>query len=419
MPWPVQHLPLIQNWDCHGCGECCREYQVTVTDEERARIAGQGWADDPSYAGVPLFVRGGSWRRPVYRLNARADNTCIFLDENGRCRIHAKFGSAAKPLACRIYPFVLVPAGDHWRVGIRFACPSAADNRGRRIDNSLDDLREYALALETRENLAERAPDAPPLRTGQRVAWSDLVRFNDALLKILRRPDSPLEFRLRLCLALDSLCRQAKFHAISGPRLTEFLNVVVESLAAEVESDPERVEQPGWIGRILFRQAVALYSRRDTGPRRGISARGRVALLRAAWRFARGTGPVPRVHGLLPETTFEKLELPAGPLPTVSEQQLTRYYCVKIESMHFFGPTNFRLPYWDGLESLLLTFPAIMWLARAFGDQPREEAIGLALRIVDDNFAYNKLLGLSRQRLSTRILAGRGELARLIAWYSR
>jgi lysine-N-methylase len=121
----------------------------------------------------------------------------------------------------------------------------------------------------------------------------------------------------------------------------------------------------------------------------------------------------------MPETTFADLERPAGPLPAATETMLTRYYRVKCESMHFFGPTNFRLPYLDGLESLLLTFPVIMWLARAFTDRSRDDAVLLAMRIVDDNFGYNKLLGLSRQRLSTRIMAARGEMAKLIAWYSR
>src|SRR5262249_48382495 len=79
MAWPVRHLPVLQNWDCHACGECCREYQVTVTEAERQRIESQGWHDDPGYAGLPLFIKGGTWRQPVYRLNARADNTCIFL----------------------------------------------------------------------------------------------------------------------------------------------------------------------------------------------------------------------------------------------------------------------------------------------------------------------------------------------------
>lgn len=419
MPWPVRHLPVVQNWDCHGCGECCREYQVTVTDAERDRILAQGWEKDPNYKGIPLFIPAGTWRRPLTRVNVRPDNTCIFLNDDGRCRIHAKFGSEAKPLACRIYPFVLVPTGDHWRVGLRFACPSAADNLGRPMKASLDDLRQYAQVLESREGLSDRSTEAPPLRTGSRVPWDDLERFNRAIINILDRPDSPLEFRLRLCLALDLLCRQAKFEAVQGARLSEFLELVTESLASEVETDLERIPAPGWIGRILFRQAAAVYSRRDTGPRRGVSSRGRLALLWAAWHFMRGKGRVPRVHGLMPETTFAQLEVPAGLLPPESERMLTRYYKVKVESMHFFGPTNFSMPYWEGFESLLVTFPAILWLSRAFADRSRHEAITLALRIVDDNFAYNKLLGMGRQRLSTRLMVSRGELNRLMAWYSR
>src|SRR5262249_51246004 len=124
MPLPVRHLPVLQNWDCHGCADCCHEYSVQVTEEERKRIEDQGWSQLPEYQGIDLFVREGSRRKPNWRLNHRANSACIFLNDDGRCKIHAKFGSAAKPLACRVFPFMLVPTGDHWRVGIRFACPS-------------------------------------------------------------------------------------------------------------------------------------------------------------------------------------------------------------------------------------------------------------------------------------------------------
>jgi lysine-N-methylase len=43
----------------------------------------------------------------------------------------------------------------------------------------------------------------------------------------------------------------------------------------------------------------------------------------------------------------------------------------------------------------------------------------IALRIVDDNFGFNPLLGSRRQLFAARLLAQRGELARLAAWYSR
>src|SRR5262249_1616332 len=122
-------LPLIQNWDCQACGTCCKEYHVGVSEEERRRIEAQGWEKEPGFAELPLFLRTGPpWRR-LYERNRHPDGSCIFLSEQGRCRIHERFGSDAKPLPCRLYPFVLVPVGDEWRVGLRFACPSAAGSR--------------------------------------------------------------------------------------------------------------------------------------------------------------------------------------------------------------------------------------------------------------------------------------------------
>ena len=42
MSLPIRHLPVLQNWDCHVCGSCCKEYLVTITDEERRRIEAPG-----------------------------------------------------------------------------------------------------------------------------------------------------------------------------------------------------------------------------------------------------------------------------------------------------------------------------------------------------------------------------------------
>ena len=39
--------------------------------------------------------------------------------------------------------------------------------------------------------------------------------------------------------------------------------------------------------------------------------------------------------------------------------------------------------------------------------------------MIDHNFGFNPLLGTQRQRLSLGILVARGELGRLVGWYSR
>src|SRR3954453_17812261 len=83
MAFPIHLLPVLQNWDCHVCGTCCQEYQVTISDDERKRIETQGW-DPVDLGGLAPFIRKGPpWARR-YQLNHRADGSCVFLSEQGR-----------------------------------------------------------------------------------------------------------------------------------------------------------------------------------------------------------------------------------------------------------------------------------------------------------------------------------------------
>lgn len=412
MPLVRIQLPLIQKWDCHGCASCCRDYRVHLDDEEHARIASQDWATDPELAGLSLIGRD----RQGYHLGQRADGSCVFLSAQGRCRIHERYGSAAKPFACRLYPFVLIPGGEHWSVGLRFSCPSVVRNEGKPLDAHVGELSELQAELAKRE---PRSSLPPTLGAGQAVGWPDFNRFIGAILFILKNADEPLERRWRKVLALRTLCQQARFEKVHGMRLGEFLEVIRSGLDAEVPADPADVPPPSWVGRILFRQALAVYLRKDVGPERGPAARNRWALLGAAWRFARGRGDVPRLHTLLPETTFEHAEQPAGPLPEAMQGLLERYYLAKVASMQFCGPVNFGKSFWEGLEELALTCAVHLWLRRALSELAAEEAAVRAVRIVDHNFGYSPHLGTRRQRISLGILAGRGELEKLIAWYSR
>ncbi len=426
MSAPLHPLPLVQNWDCHVCGECCREYVVGISDEERRRIEAQGWEKEQEFAGLPLFTRSGwPWARR-YALRRQPDGSCIFLGENNRCRIHERFGPDAKPLPCKLFPFVIVPVGDRWRVSLRFACPSASANLGRPAGAHAEAIQKYVEELVVRDKLSDHSDSPqrlglkPPVLAGsQRVSWEDFNRFADAVAGVLRESKEPLERRFRKVLALARLCRQADFDKIQGGRLKEFLSLVTASLDAETPGDPASLPPPSWIGRVLFRQALAIYSRKDQGPKRGLSKQGRLALLVAAMRFVRGKGAVPRLHGRLPDATFEQAEQSAGPLPAEANAILERYYTIKTESLQYCGPGYFHVGFWEGVEALALTYPVIMFLRRLFRDLPPAEAIQQALIIADDHFGFNRALGSMRQRFSFRILARLGELDRLIAWYSR
>jgi lysine-N-methylase len=422
MALPIKHLHVLQNWDCHVTGTCCKEYHVTLSDDEVRRIEEQGW-QPAELGGLSPFRRAGPpWSRKV-RLNHRPDGSCVFLSEEGRCRIHERFGYETKPLPCRLFPFVLVPAGDHWRVGLRYACPSAASNKGRALPEHNAELLAFAAQLAAREKLTPR-PDgaltAPPkLDNGQRLDWPDTLLLVDALLERLRDRRKPFELRLRQCLTLAAQMRKANLAEVRGARLRELVQLLSSASQAETPANPMTVSPPGWIGRVLFRQAAALFTRKDHGPNRGLAARGRLALLGAAVRFAHGTGPVPRMHRRLPETTFEEVEQPRGPLPAEAEEVLERYYTIKVGSLQFCGSGSFGLPFWEGFETLALTLPLVLFAARMYKEGPREEAVMNALTVVDDHVGFNRVLASFRQRLSFTILARTGELSRLIAWYSR
>lgn len=429
MSLPVRSLTVLQNWDCGGCTSCCRQYHVAVTAAERAKIEAQGWDADPELRGVPLFVRAGGWFSSEYRLNHRAaDSGCVFLGPDNRCRIHVKYGSAAKPLACRIYPYSLVPAGDHWKLGLRFACPAAAENSGRDLAEHLPEARELAALLEGRAGAAAVALPAPALQRVQAVSWSDLFRIATQVSKLLADEDDAVERRWRKVLFLTATLRKAKFDgggdpkkAVTGGRLSELLHVLAAAAEDEVSESPVEVPRPGWVGRMVFRPLVALYARKDSGPDRGPAQRSALGRLASAIRFARGKGRIPRVHAAMGAATFADAEKPLGELSDSAVSLLTRWARVKVESGQFCGPTNFGLPVWDGLESLAAAFAAAMWLARVLkaGGRLQDEAIMLAVRIVDDNFGFNKLLGSVRQKAALRMLGSKGELPKLVAWYGR
>src|SRR5947209_3715314 len=119
MAAPRLELPVLQNWSCHNCGGCCKQHLIEVTDAERQRILDQNWTESDGVK-QPVLVRhsGPPWRK-TYRLAHQAEGGCVFLDDRGLCRIHAKFGEGAKPLACRLYPYAFHPAGKSFAVSLR------------------------------------------------------------------------------------------------------------------------------------------------------------------------------------------------------------------------------------------------------------------------------------------------------------
>jgi lysine-N-methylase len=417
MSFPLRNLPVMQNWDCHGCSDCCR-IEAVITEEEKHRIEALDLANDPEVALKPWFAPGGRGSKN-WKLTHRPDGGCVFLTAANRCRLQERFGADAKPFVCRLFPFVLIPAGNHWRVGIRFSCPSAAANSGRPVADAEKDLVHLSHLLE--RHLGRSADSAPPplLQAGQQLSWPDVCRVVQVLVEIVQDRSDRLERRLRKCLALARICDRTKWDGIRGNQVSKFLQAVRTAVETDVPRESVGLPPPNpLLGGVLFRVLLAIFARRDRDVYRPPGIQRRLGRVLAGWRFVRGRGPVPRVNEFLPEISFEEVERRSG-MPPEMDETLERYYVIKLNSLQFCGPPNFDLPLWAGLESLVLTLPMILWLTRAFTYLPPLKAVQQAIRLIDDHFGGNPMLGFPHIQYLMRILGQRGELEKLVAWYSR
>jgi Fe-S-cluster containining protein len=172
----ILHIPIGINFDCTGCGNCCLQWPVPSTDEDRRRIidlsrefvapvtantatgettAGTA-ADIPSTStSVDLFsTPGGQLFRRIdmdvlrnknnqfqYTMEKRADGRCVFLTQQNRCALHERFGVESKPSMCQLFPYTFTEAPDGFYASISFASTGALFNQG----TPLADQREHLL----------------------------------------------------------------------------------------------------------------------------------------------------------------------------------------------------------------------------------------------------------------------------------
>ena len=413
-PLKIQ-LPTIQNWSCHNCSGCCKQHVIEITPAEKQRIVDQGWteADGVPNGGTVPFKYGA-------RLAHQEDGACIFLNDDGLCKIHAKFGEEAKPLACRIYPYAFHPAGNRVTVSLRFSCPSVVENKGRSVESNRDEIRSIA-NLVVPKQITEEEP--PKLTSKQTVAWNDFHKFVERFDGLMADATKPILRRIRESVALLSLIQQSNFDKVKGERLTDYLELVTAAAEAQAESNAD-IAEPGKIGRTQFRMLVAQYSRKDTSAHLTGGLSMRWQLLMSAVRFARGKGTIPQLQDGLPTATFASLETPFGGISQRATEFFTRYFQVKLQGIHLCGRAYYDVPFVEGLQSLLLVYPSVMWFARwlATGDGRQsltDDDVATAMTIVDHHHGFSEAFGTATFRKRVRSLAQLNEIERLSAWYSR
>ena len=418
---PRLELPVLQNWSCHNCGGCCRQHLIEVTEVERQRIIGQNWtAADEVRLPVLEWHSGPPWKKQ-YRLAHQADGGCVFLDEKGLCRIHAKFGESAKPLACRVYPYAFHPAGKSFAVSLRYSCPSVVANRGTPVTKQVGELRRLG-ELVIPPGAEKSLP--PSLNGRDRVDWQDLLAFCEGLDHTMSDLSTPLAVRIVRAVTWTTLVGQSAFETMRGPKIRELIALLMEAARIDLPRLPEEFDEATPLGRLYFRMLVAQYARKDTVADLSAGWLGRWRLLRAIMKFTRGQGDIPPLQPAFQPVPFASLETEFGEIDEVSNEILTRYFRVKIQGLHFCGPAYYDIPFVEGFHSLALMLPVTLWLARwlAVGAGRHKlsvEDISTALTIADHHHGYSPALGQSAARRRVRTLAETGDLGRICLWYSR
>jgi len=412
---PILTLSLReQRYSCHGCGNCCRDFTVQLREEDLAKLREQKWEEK---LGEPVTI---DFRGVTY-LRQREDGACMFLQSDGKCRIHAEFGFEAKPIACQLFPFHLSPSAKGVGMGLNFACQSVLENKGAVLTSHMDELQRMSASLPE-----IGAPASPALLNDQlRAEPREADAITNHLDKWLKRNDLTLSRRLDgLAWVIDQLSR-AKLDAVRGKRFEDLLDVLFNALPDELQHHP--IEPPTSPQMKMLRQAV--FARIEDPKLNSIKGRGRLRIilsqLSRSRRFRIGKGLVPRigVDWIGSETRFDAVKSIAianddGQSMAIDDL-MTRWLRATILGQRAWGAGYYGWPIIPGIQAMLLNAACIGWLARLHAAGHQRPSIDIvdvraALGRIDRAAGRAPWLGSAIERMRLRFLQMDDGLRRVV-----
>jgi lysine-N-methylase len=415
MSLPLATLPVVERWDCHQCGICCRGSFVPLREEDLARLKAQKWEEHPDFRGKQIVVRQ-DWEGCSHRLAQRDDGSCVFLTTEGRCRIHAELGEEAKPLICRSFPRQVIALPGRAVVTVRRACPSAAKDLGRPVEEHLPAVQKLAEAA----GILGEPQAPPPIKAGQERHWEPALAVLACFERLLRDERYPPVRRLMHGLVVSRLLHRARTDNFSTKKLAELLEVLESSAADEAAPLFAKRRPAAGTSAAIFRQIALEYVQVHPRFRIRDTWASRWRMFRANWRMIRGRGKTPDISPEFPPVDFSSLEQPLDVLPTEVYRPLHRYLETYAASYQY---ALVRREGWSLVESfwsLATAFAAGMFVLRwrCGGRQPTAEDMVEIVSMLDRGQGYAPLAG-SRQRGRLRLLERGGDLERLVMWYAR
>ena len=357
---PILMLPIAaQRYSCHGCGNCCRDFTVQLRDADLAKLREQQWEEK---LGMPVT---SEFRGTTY-LRQREDGACVFLMDDGLCRIHKEHGFEEKPIACQLFPFVLVPDDVRTHVGLSFACQSVRENKGAELRSHLREVDRMSVAIpETR-----LATYSAMLSDKLHAKEGELDALRMQLDRLLAREDLVLRDRFDGLAWIAASLGRAQLEQVRSTRFAELVAVLCSAVPGELEHLP--LESA--LGRQLRLLRQAVYARLEDVKVNEAKARGKwrtiLGQLLASRAFTRGKGRVPSVaRGLIEGVAFADIDrvatLSESPDRDAIDQLLARYARATLLGNRAWGAGYYGWPAIRGVQALVLNIACAAWLARA------------------------------------------------------
>jgi lysine-N-methylase len=414
MPLPIVTLTNDEKWDCQQCGFCCRGSIVPLSKEDEERLRNQNWEEEPEYKTSRFMVphRGAA---SSFRLAHRDDGTCVFLNEDGLCRIHVKFGLEAKPTTCRMFPMQLIPHEKHAVLTYRRACPSAGADQGTVAKHHLPLIKRMV-----KDGELKAEPIKPPaLKYGESRDWTTIRSVLEIVGEVLRDERYPTVRRLVHALQFAHNMETAKTRSLSDDKIVELARTLADLMPEEAKPFFQERKSPKRISKVLFRLMAISCARLHPLFRQTATWHARVDLVRTSWKCYRGRGQLPSFDNAFPTATFEDLEKPLGLKTPEIYTPLNRLIETSSESFLYAIANRAGWSVTDSIRGLALLFPIGMWMLR-WKSCDHEPTVDDMLNIVvalDRSQGYQPLSG-TQQRRKLSILSLNGELERLVVWYA-
>ena len=408
MSLPIVTANAGQKWDCQACGICCRGSIVPLTEKDLEQLKSQGWASHPDFENQPITTPFGNG----HRLAHREDGSCVFLQEDGLCRIHAEHGYETKPTPCRMFPLQLAPQRRHALLTLRCACPTASQNIGKPLETYLDTVQQLA----RRGELHPEALKPPCLKRGEWRDWDVVEPVLSSLAEMYQDERYPIVRRVVHALQFANSIQRVQLGAKPKRQLQELADAAVESSGA-CFADQAR---PSRAAMMLFRLACLDYLRLLPSYVTRESWGERLRLVRAAARMASGLGMTPNLRFELPRIRFADLEAPLGRMSIEVLAPLTRMFATTAQSYLYATANRSGWSIVESVRALSLSLPAGMWMLRWLCARRTPTAEDVATIVVAlDRGQGHAQLSSTQHRWRVGALHQIGALESLAIWYAK